>query len=294
MIIYYHKMENLINIEMIEENEKMLVGRIFTKLQLGILRKKIQKKSLDINERTYYYKYIKPKVQAMLSFLGVSPVSISGEEHIIKERMPEAVKMLNKFSRKHKNQKIMISGSFLFNEKYNDMDIFVFSRYKKEDYKKGKIHVNFLPESALDSLFFSSLSQISISNFKYTLKTEFAIKLEDILQTYEILINYILNKKEFTQELRKFFLEAEYFSKKVILNPKQLYELRKTATYKNIIKLLSDTLVNSLLYGYPRKKLQDNLKQHIGDYAELLKEYKKAKNLEVYIKTYREAIEVAA
>lgn len=287
-------MENLINLEMIEENEKMLVGRIFTRLQLDILKKKIQKKALDINERTYYYKYIKPKIKAMLSFVGMDTANISGKEDIIKERIPQAVKILNKFSRKHKNQKIMLSGSFLFNEKYNDIDIFIFSRYKKEDYKKGKLHANFLPESALDSLFFSSLSQISISNFRYAAKTEFTIKLEDILHIYELLINFALSKREYAPELREFFLEIEYLSKKVVLSPKQLYELRRTATHKNIIKLLSDTLVNSLLYGYSRKKIQHSLKQHICDYAKLLKEYKKARNLEVYIETYKEAIEVAA
>jgi len=294
MITYYHKMENLLTLKMVEENQDMLVGRIFTKLQVNILKKKIQKKELDNNERTYYYKYIKPKIKAMLSFSGITEMNINGKEHIIKERIPKAIKILSQLSRKHKNKKIIISGSFLFNKKYNDIDAFVFSKYNKEDYKKGKLHVNFLPESAIDSLFFSSLSKISISNFKYALKTDFIIKLDDMLQTYEILIDFILRKKKFIQELRKFFLEIEYTSKVVILNPKQLYELKKKVTYKNAIKLLSDSLVNSLLYGYTKEKVQNNLKGYINDYCDLLKQYRHAKNLEVYIKTYKEAIQVVA
>lgn len=293
MIIYYHKMENLINLRMIEENQDMLIGRIFTKLQLDILKKKIKKKALDSNEKTYYYKYIKPKIKAMLSFSGIDQLNIKGREHIIKERIPKATKILSQLSRKHKNQKIMISGSFLFNEKYNDIDAFIFLKYNKEDYKKGKIHVNFLPESAINSLFFSSLSQISISNFRYLSKTGFTIKLEDILQTYEIVISYVLGKKGYMQELRKFFLEIEYLSKGVILNPKQLYNLKKKITYKNVIKLLSNTLVNSLLYGYKKKKIQNNLKKHIHNYSGLLKQYHHAKNLEIYIKAYKEAIQIA-
>lgn len=287
-------MENLITIEMIEQNQEMLLGRIFTRLQLNILKKKIQKKPLDINEKTYYYKYVKPKLKAMLSFSGITEVNINGKEHIIKERIPKAVKIIGQLSRKHKNKKIMVSGSFLFNKEYNDIDLFVFSRYNKEDYRKGMLHINFLPEAAIDSLFFSSISQISISNFRYALKTEFTIKIEDVLQAYELLMDFVLRKKEYINELRKFFLEIEYASKGVILSPKQLYGLRKKITYKNAVKLLSDTLVNSLLYGYARKKIQNNLRNYIADYSGLLRQYAHAKNLEVYINTYREAIKVAA
>ena len=53
-------MENLITLDMVNKNESSL-ERIFTSLQLNILKKRLQKKELDANERTYYYKYIKPK-----------------------------------------------------------------------------------------------------------------------------------------------------------------------------------------------------------------------------------------
>ena len=294
MIIYYPKMENLISLEMIEQNQDMLVGRIFTQLQLKILKKKIKKKALDSNEKTYYYKYIKPKIKAMLSFAGMSEINIIGKEHMIQERIYQVVNMLALISRKHKNKKIMASGSFLFNKAYNDIDFFIFSKYNKEDYRKGSIHVNFLPESALDSMFFSSLSQISISNFRYTPKKEFVIRLEDALQAYEVLIDAILKKIEYVQELRKFFLIIEYLSKGVILNSQQMYELRKKVTSKNAVKLLSDTLVNALLYGYTKEKIQSDLKRYIGDYHGLLRQYRHSKNLEVYIQTYKEAIQVAA
>ena len=33
--------------------------------------------------------------------------------------------------------KILISGSFLYKEKYDDIDLFIISKYKKEDYKDG-------------------------------------------------------------------------------------------------------------------------------------------------------------
>src|SRR3989338_4798990 len=281
-------MENLITIEMIEKNQDILLGRIFTKLQLNILKKKLNNKSLDTNEKTYYYKYIKPKVAAMLSFSGISEINIHGREYILEERLPKAVKLLQQLSKKHKNKKIMASGSFLFSKEYHDIDFFVFTRYSKEDYRKGSLHVNFLPKSALDSIFFSSISQISISNFRYEAKTSFALTMQDVLQSYELLIDAVLRKQEFSKELRDFLLKAEFASKGVILSPKQLYGLKKKITYKNAVKLLSDTLINSLLYGYALKDIKSSLKEHIRDYTSLLKKYHNAKNLEVYITTYRE------
>ena len=196
-----------------------------------------------MNERTYYYKYIKPKVSAMLSFSGIDEINVHGREHMLEERISKAVKILRQLSRKHKNKKIMASGSFLFSKEYNDLDFFVFTRYKKEDYRKGHLHVNFLPEAAIESLFFSSLSQISISNFIYKEKTGFAVSLQEVLQSYELLIDAILKKQEYAQELRDFLLKSEFASKRVILSSKQLYELKKKITYKNALKLLSDTLI---------------------------------------------------
>ncbi len=293
MIIHYHKMENLITVEMIEKNESSLEKRIFTKLQLSILKKKLRKKDLNINEKTYYYKYIKPKIRAMMSLFKIDEIRINGREQIIEDRIQRAIEILNRMNNKHKNKKIMISGSFLFSKKYNDIDIFIFTKYNKEDYKKGKLHVNFLPESALNSLFYSSLSKICISNFVYESKPEFNIKLADILQSYEILVNLIMNKDKYKKELRDFLIMAEHISKEIILNSKQLYYIIKKIEQHNIIKIISKIIIETIALAYKRKILKDNLKRHIEEYNKLLEEYKQAKNIPIYIQTYKEAIELA-
>ena len=288
MIIYYHKMENLITLDMIDKNESIL-ERIFTSLQLNILKKRLQKKELNANERTYYYKYIKPKLNAMFSFFSISEININGKEYMIDDRITEAVEILNKIKKKHKNKRIMISGSFLFNKDYNDIDVFIFTKYKKEDYNKGKVHVNFLPENAIGSLFFSSLSEVSISNFSYTNKNEFNVELTSVLQNYELLINSILNKENYQKELRDFLLNTEYISRGAILNAKQLYILRKKIKR---IKIISNILINALILGYNKSKL-NSLRKYIMDYRKLSEQYKSS-NLNEYIQTYERVIEIAA
>ncbi|MBC8500343.1 MAG: hypothetical protein ISS25_01615 [Nanoarchaeota archaeon] len=287
-------MENLITVEMIKKNENQLKGRIFTQLQLNIIKKKLRKEQLNTNEKTYYYKYIKPKLKAMLSFFNIDEINFKGKENIITERIPKAIRILSKIKQKHKNKKIMISGSFLFNRDYHDIDAFIFTKYNKEDYNKGKLHVNFLPETTIDSLFFNSLSQISISNFSYTPKKEFNIELNHTLKSYELLVNQILNEEEYQKELRTFLLEVEYTSKGVILNPKQLYDLREKTIKRNTIKVLSNILINTLILSYEKKTLNQNLKQHIKDYKGLLNVYKSSRNLKIYIQTYKQVMTSAA
>lgn len=286
-------MENLISLEMVEKSENQLRRRIFTDIQLNTLKKKLQKKTLNNNEKTYYYKFIKPKIKAMLAFFGKTGMKINGEEYIINNRIPTAIKILKQFKKIHKNKKIMISGSFLFSKKYNDIDVFIFTVYGKKDYIRGNVHVNFLPETALESLFFSSISQISVSNFHYNAKKKFVTDFNNTLQRYEILINNILNSEDYDKELRSFLIDSEYVSKRVVLNPKQLFELRKRiVNCRKKFEILDNILINAFTLSYDRIKL-NKLKQRLKKYEKLSQQYEKAKNLSNYINTYKRAIEIA-
>ena len=286
-------MENLITLKQLQQNEHLLLKHIYTHLQLKILKKKIQHKLLDSNEKTYYYKFIKPKMKALLAFSGTEDIIIQNKELMIPERIMEAKRILQQMQRKHKTANILISGSFLFHKKFQDIDVFIFTKYHKEDYRWKKIQVNFLPESALDSLFFSSLCQISLSNFIPEPRKEFTISLKEALQTYEMLVNEIINKENYQIKLREFLLQTEYLSKKVILNPQQLYLLRKKFNQNKILLLLQKYFAENLALNYPKKELIP-LKTYLKDYQKLSKEYKESVNLNYYICTYQEALELAS
>jgi hypothetical protein len=286
-------MENYLNIRMVEQNRRLLLGRLFTELQLGILKKRLHGQSLNSNERTYYYKFIKPRIKAMMALFGIDEINVKGKELMVGCRLDKAVGLLRKFELKHKNKRIMLSGSFLFKQKYTDIDIFIFSRYEKADYKKGKVHVNFVPESALDSLFFASLCQISVANFSYDTKPEYDLKLGDVMQTYELLVNALLEKQPMAKILRDFILQTEYVSRGVVLSPKQLYDVNARLEHKKI-GLLSNTFINSLSLGYDAHDLVGSLRERIDDYTKLLTEYKLAKNLPIYIDTYSKVLDLAA
>lgn len=286
-------MDNLISLEKLNSNENLLRKHIFTDLQLNILKKKIQDKKLNSNEKTYYYKFIKPKVKALLSLSEIEEMNWRGKEFILSERIETAKKILQHLQNKHRRAKVMLSGSFLFQEQYNDIDVFIFSKYQKENYHWKKVHVTFLPENALSSLFFSSLCQISLSNFPAEPKREFNFSLKEILQTYELLVNEVLNKEDYQKNLRNLLLQVEHLSKNIILNSQQLYLLREKFSRKNILSLLQKYLVDNLILSYSKKELS-SLKQYVKDYQKLNEKYQNSFNLQYYIKTYQEVLELAS
>lgn len=292
IITYYYKMENLISLEIVTKNEKILSPSIFTKLQLNILKKKLQKKTLNANEKTYYYTYIKPKLKAMLVFFNISNVNISGAEFFEDNRLEKATRILKKMEKKHKNQKIMISGSFLFNKEYNDIDVFVFSKYKKEDYKQKNIHTTFLHENAFESMFFNSISKISVSNFTIKRKNDFKINIEDILQKFELIINHSLNEEAYTKELRDFIIMSEYIKKETVLNPKELFNLNNKLNRKSH-EIITRILINTLILGYDENKIKTKIKERLKEYTQLKQDYQDAKNIKIYLETYSKVIELA-
>lgn len=281
-------MENLISKESLNFPE---ISRLFTKIQLGIIKKRLENKKLNSNEQTYYYKYIKPKIRAIFSFCNIDELNISGKEQIIAERIPKAIALIKKLSQKYKNRKIMISGSFLFNKAYNDIDVFIFQKYDKQDFFKGKLHITFLPEEVLDTLFFASVSKISVSNFRYEIKRDYYIEFQDLIGKYEFVILSIIQDEEYKNDLRNFLLNSEYFSKKVVLNGKQLYELAKNTKKGKIIRKINRNIINALLIGYTAK-MKKYLAGRIKLLAELKKEYKNSSNATVYIQAYKRVISI--
>ena len=108
-----------------------------------------------------------------------------------------------------------------------------------------------------------------------------------------MLVNEIINKEDYQIKLREFLLQIEYLSKRLILNPQQLYFLRKKFTQHKIPLLLQRYLAENLALSYSKTELS-LLKVYLKDYQKLSKEYKESANLHNYIHAYREALELAS
>ncbi len=288
------KLENSFAYDSLIGSKPLLVPHIFTKNYFNILIKKIQGEKLTTNERYYYNHFIKKKLQAMVELFRVD-MKISGKDQMIPSRITEALKVLGRYQRKHRNKKILISGSFLYQKEYKDIDLFVLSRYSKEDYREGEVHVNFLPYDAEKTLFFHSISKISISNFQIRTKIEENTKLNDILMGYELVILLIIQDDDFVQSLRELILRLEYYSGGIIIDSKQLKTIiGNIISSKKIIKVINKYLVAKIINSEDIEILRKTLRKFIKKNSSPEKGRKMYENWIIYNQTYNEALEIVA
>lgn len=288
------KLEHYLNPEKLEQAKPYLVPHIFTKNYFKILKKKLNNKKLTYNEQYYYNHFIKKKLKGMMEMFDIEK-NINNKDKIKKTRLKKALELIKKYSRKHKNMKILVSGSFLYQEKYNDIDIFIISKYDKEDYREQKVHVNYLPANIENTLFFNSISTISVANFISAQKIEEKIKLNDLLHFYEVTILLMMQKDNYLDELRELVLKAEYISNNVILDSQQLKEITaKIKKSKDPIKILNKYLVVKIINSYSLPILKKVLTHFIKKNSQPEKGQKIYPNWLIYNQTYKEAMEIVA
>lgn len=290
-------MDKFLSKGMLERHKKELVPAVFTEIQLKVLKKYLEKKKLTAVEKKYLYSSINKKLKAMKLLWGVpeEKVFVSGSEFMIESRRKKAAEIIKRFSKNHKNQKILIGGGFLWKKKYNDIDLFIISKYNKEAYTNGRLHINYLPADAENSLFFASLSQICISNFQILKKTDFSdVKdLTKLIDSYELLVILILQKSSHKQELRNFVLDCFYSMNKTVLNSFQLSEVVRKIEMSGI-KLINHLLIETLSIGFKQTRLRKKLKRYISSNNKLIKGHKFNNNFKIYNQAYKEAIEIGS
>src|SRR3989344_1946061 len=129
-------------------------------------------------------------------------------QKLVKERIKQAEEILNQISAKH----CFITGSFLYKEKYNDIDVFVVSRSKKEiKIKSKKVKVTVIDFNYLYSLFYHSVSKSCIA--KNILPTrQLKVTFSDYWNVINEAIPTLMNEKDkFHKNVRFLILYTEYF-----------------------------------------------------------------------------------
>ena len=285
-----------LNPELLAQNTKLLVPYIFTAKQLDLLQRKILKKSLNPTEIAYFSRTIIKKIKAINSFIQQdSQYFISGEESMLNVRKEKAITMLKQIEKNHKNTRILLSGSFLYNVHYNDIDVFIISKYDKEDFRKGNFHFNYLKPDVFGSLFFNSLSKLCISNFKVSfipIKEE--ITLEHIISKYQEVMRNLFEKNNqwLKIDLREFIMYCNYAGNKVVLNSMQLRKtLNNILIRENKEKLIQKLFVNSVLYGFKNREMKNLSLNMVASYKSLIKEYNDKKYYATLINSFEEVLD---
>ena len=142
-------------------------------------------------------------------------------ETLLNERLKEAEEFLAQIPVKY----CFITGSFLYKEKYKDIDVFAITRSKKElKVKDKRVKITIMDFNDLYSLFYHSVSKSCIA--KNILPTkQLKVTLSDYWHVINEAIPTLLNQKDkFHKNVRFLILYTEYFKTSEIFDTFQLNE----------------------------------------------------------------------
>ena len=189
-------------------------------------------------------------------------------KELLKKRTKQVKNLLNQIPAKH----CFISGSFLYNKKYNDIDIFVISRTQKKikvDNKKARI--NMIDFNDLYSLFYHSVSKSCIS--KNILPTRpLKVTLADYWQVINEAVPTIMNQKTtYHKDVRSLLLYAEYFKTGYILDGFQLDKKNKSfKNYKQVLNYIEKEIPSSIAKSKKKSYIKKFFYTQAGFYKDML------------------------
>lgn len=155
------------------------------------------------------------------------------DEQLINERIREAEELLAQIPAKY----CFITGSFLYKERYKDIDLFVVTRSKKKiTIKNKRVKVTIVDFNDLYSLFYHSVSKSCLAK-NLLPGRPLKVTLSDYWQVINEAIPTLLNQKgRFKKDVRFLVLYTEYFKSSEILDTFQLNE--KINSFKGYHKLI--------------------------------------------------------
>ncbi|MBI5392255.1 hypothetical protein HZA96_00150 [Candidatus Woesearchaeota archaeon] len=269
------------------ENKSKFIPALFTERQISLLQKYLKKKQFTKTEQTYLYSTIKKKIDALQS-LEEQFYTRGDISTMIPERVEQAKKILKEINK----EKAFISGSFLFSKKYNDIDIFVVGKRRKQYHEGKKNYVCIREDDLKKPIFFSaynySITTFNIKNIKPFIKRP---DYNSLQSTYEITIKWILEKND-QKETRDIVFYYYIFIKNQILNAYILSKICREVESKEKeekINVINNMVKNLILKLYSPKYLYSVQIKSLKNLKELIKEYPKANNnLKIYYKLSEE------
>lgn len=145
-------------------------------------------------------------------------------ENILPERLAEAKKILQRVPYKH----AFITGSFLYEEEYNDIDVFIISRTKKTFEMEG-CDVHFIDFNQASSLFFHSVTKQCVSKSVIPVK-KLRVRVSDYWELLNEILTPVAGDANMKKEARMAILYTVYLSQGVVLDS---YSLKKYSFEKN-------------------------------------------------------------
>src|SRR3989338_9650 len=161
-------------------------------------------------------------------------------ETLLNERLKEAEEFLAQIPVKY----CFITGSFLYKEKYKDIDVFAITRSKKElKVKDKRVKITIIDFNDLYSLFYHSVSKSCIAKNILPVRP-LKVTISDYWQVINEAVPTLLNSKDtFHKEVRFLILYTEYFKSGEILDTFQLdAKIKELKDYKAVLAYIQENI----------------------------------------------------
>ena len=269
------------------ENKQLFVPLIFTEKQLNVIIKYKDNSKLSSAEKKALYTSITKKMKALelIKFEKENEYYINGISDIMPKRLNEAKEIINNYSKKY--EKVIVSGSFLFSENYNDIDIFILRKKGYKEEHRDKHHLIYLTEKRLQKQVIQSATMISISNFLISNKRIInRPTLSEVMSTYHEAVIEKMNKEKKPEMLRSMLFDYYLFCKKIFLNGKEMGILSKEVTLHDL-----DSYVKELCKAlFSEQYLYVQIHEYIATLKDTIKTEKPNEHLIRFVDTYEELI----
>ena len=156
--------------------------------------------------------------------------------HLFLDRLKTAESILQQIPAKY----CFITGSFMYKKKYEDIDVFILSRSKKEfSHSDPKVKLTTVDFNDLHSLFFHSISKSCISK-NILPQRPLKVTLSDYWNVINEAVPTILNQHDkYHKDVRFLILYTEYFKTGNILDTVELSKkIESFKSYKNILEYI--------------------------------------------------------
>lgn len=288
----------MVDLELFKNIKGEIIPTLFTEHQFNLIEKRFMNKKMTASEKNEFSRTISKKMKAINNILSkeTDDVFFYGKEKINSERLEISKKYLKELSRKFKGKHVFISGSYLYNKMYNDIDVFVVLKYEKDDQFINRFHINYLTEDVYNSLFFSSIKKLCVSNRKInSFEIKEKINVSTFISIYQELFNDLDRGFEGVKKtLREFILQASFISKEPIHNSIELKnQVDSIIRLKKPKELVKKIFVKTVIVGISPKKAVNSMKQIINSYCSIMQEYKKHKSYYIdLIQPFQEVIAI--
>lgn len=196
---------------------------------------------------------------------------IYNPENIIKERIEKANDILSQIKARH----CFITGSFLYKEKYKDIDLFVVTRSKKNfSLKDKRIKITIIDFNDLYSLFYHSASKSCIAKNILPSKS-LKVTLSDFWNVVNEAVPTLLNQKnKFHKSVRFLVLYTQYFLTGEVLDTFRLNKkIRSFNKYLEILAYVKKS-VPQIIHKYAKKSYAKRFFYTQAGYYKELHDYK--------------------